>query len=157
MWKKIRIRFFDFIEIFDEINPPWTIETRVFRRIKLKKFRKSAAFWFIMTFWTFFILQMAYGVMWYIGVDFVVKDENTPLTFINIFIYAHSFSLYICAAVVPLCLLICMIPKKEFNIYRVFPSSVIKRMPQFYHMFRKRDIIDDCIVIENRVNLWWWI
>lgn len=91
--------------------------------------------------------------MWYTGVEFVIEDKDAPARFIDIFIYAHTFSFYICAAVVPFRFLLCMIPKKEFNIYRVFPSSVVRRMPEFYHMFRKRDIIDDCIATENRVNL----
>lgn len=148
MWKKFR--FFDFLEIFDELNidSPWTLETDVLRKKFREYFKINVVFWVVITFWTFFIFQMALIVMLYHRVDFS-EDTNR-----QIFLLAHSFffMFFLCSA--PLCFLRFVRPTENKDLISVFYTKVFRTIPYYMRKVRKKDIVDDCIDIETEVDFW---
>lgn len=155
--KKRKFRFFDLIEIFDELNPGWTVETRVFRKRFFILFKDKAAFWFIMSFWTLLILQMVFSyIRYYHRIDFGMDEEETNI-FPQLLLFFHSFIFWIVVILVPLFFVYFLEPRGVQEIRRLFTDETIESAPWYFLETREKDIIDYCIGIENGTGYWRWL
>ena len=158
MWgRKRKFRFFDPVEIFDEPNPGWTLETRVFRKLPFSLFKDKAGFWFIMTFWTLLILQMVFSyIRYYHRIDFGMDEGETNI-FPQLLVFFHSFIFWIVVIITPIIFIYFLEPKGQSEIRRIFTDKILEDAPFYFLEYREKDIIDYCIGIENEIDYWWWL
>lgn len=147
-------RFFDFLEIVDELNvgSPWTLETSVLRNDNRALFKSTTAFWVIMTFWTFFIFQIALIIMIYHKVPF---DDEDMITLPQIFLFVHSFVFVIFIVSAPICVLKFLAPKTlKVGIYDMYFTVQLLRMPYYVRKVRKKNIINDHADFDPELEMW---
>lgn len=143
-------RFFDILEIFDEENlgSPWTLKINIFVKDAYELFKNRVFFWGFISFYIFCIFQTIYIFLSCTGFDF--SEESVG---VQSFLFIHSFSFFIFLCSIPFCFL-------KF-LYRDYPLQldmlhidVRLELPEWIESKRELDIIDDCIDVETKEDLW---